>query len=167
MKKIILIVFLLSSLCSFSKNLPKYKASNGITYSIGSEIIMGEASGENDYYVYMWITSALAKGGGIKGRAYNGLPVTIKKIRRFKSKNAEKVLFLVGGGNITNYTLDIENAIASCEIKDCIEKVNKVEVVRDAESKYDELKKLKELLDSGAITQNEFEKEKKKILNGK
>jgi hypothetical protein len=109
----------------------------------------------------------LAKGGGIKGRAYNGLPVTIKKIRRFKSKNAEKVLFLVGGGNITNYTLDIENAIASCEIKDCIEKVNKVEVVRDAESKYDELKKLKELLDSGAITQNEFEKEKKKILNGK
>lgn len=32
-------------------------------------------------------------------------------------------------------------------------------------SKYDELEKLKELLDSGAISQDEYDKEKEKILN--
>ncbi len=32
-------------------------------------------------------------------------------------------------------------------------------------SKYDELKKIKELLDNGTLTQEEFEKEKQKILN--
>ena len=34
-------------------------------------------------------------------------------------------------------------------------------------SKAEELKKLKELLDDGAITQSEFEKEKNNILNSK
>lgn len=54
-------------------------------------------------------------------------------------------------------------------IKEFIEKhnanVNKGVVVQQESSKYDEIKKLKDLLDCGAITQQEFDEEKKKILN--
>ncbi|MCK0126914.1 SHOCT domain-containing protein [Gelidibacter sp. F2691] len=163
MNRIILLTFsLLIGNGIYAQNLKEYKASNGITYKIGDDVIMGIGSGNNDQYVYMWITSALAKGGEIKSRAYNGYPVTIKKIKRFKDKKTEKVLFLVGGGNISNYTLDIENAIESCEIKDCGNNSTKIS---DKETdKYEKLKKLKELLDSGIITQAEFDSEKKKIL---
>jgi hypothetical protein len=163
MKKLICTLLFLYCFTAFSQNLKEYKASNDITYKIGDNIVMGKASGEDNNYVYMWITSVLDKGGKISERAYNGVPVTIKKIRKFKDRTEEKVLFLVGGGNITNYTLDIENAIDACEIKDCKER-DKV-IQEDANLKYDALKKLKELFDSGVLTKEEFEKEKEKILN--
>jgi len=146
----------------YAQKLKEYKASNGITYKAGDDIMMGSGSGNNDNYVYLWITSALAKGGEIKSRAYNGYSVTIKKIKRFKDKRSEKVLFLVGGGNISNYTLDIENAIESCEIKDCGQ--NNTQISYTETDKYEKLKKLKELLDSDILTQEEFDSEKRKIL---
>ncbi|MCC1485571.1 SHOCT domain-containing protein [Winogradskyella immobilis] len=163
MNKLILLTFsLLIGNGIYAQKLKEYKASNGITYKVGDDVIMGNGSGNNDQYVYMWITSALVKGGEIKSRAYNGYAVTIKKIKRFKDKKNEKVLFLVGGGNLSNYTLDIESAIETCEVKDC---GNDNAKVSDKETdKYEKLKKLKELLDSGIITQSEFDSEKKKIL---
>lgn len=42
---------------------------------------------------------------------------------------------------------------------------NNISPIVNNSSKYDELKKLKELLDEGIITQDEFEKEKNKVLN--
>ena len=42
-------------------------------------------------------------------------------------------------------------------------KIHKVEIVKEA-STADELKKYKELLDSGVITQEEFEEKKKQLL---
>lgn len=161
MKKLISILFVFFSFVSYSQKLDSYKASNGITYKVGDDIMMGAGSGKSDNYVYMWVTGVVGKGTEISSRAYNGYKVTIKKMKHFKDGKDEKVLFLVGGGNITNYTLDIENAIASCEIKDCNDKkVNSIPV----SSKYDELKKLKELFDSGALTEEEYKAEKEKLL---
>jgi hypothetical protein len=48
----------------------------------------------------------------------------LKKIKQVTFKGAVKTGFIVGGGNITNYLLLIEDAIATCEIKDCVEKSN-------------------------------------------
>lgn len=78
-------------------------------------------------------------------------------------KRYKGVYFTVGGGNITNYTLDIENAIATCEVENCIEEKNERNSSVD---KYDQLKKLKELFDEGILTQEEYDAEKKKILEG-
>lgn len=156
----------------------KYKASNGINYQIGDTIKLGRGSAQNGDFNYlqmggMYNTLSALNGkyndiSSSIGRNYSGLNVVLKKIKRYKLKGAESIVFVVGGGNITNYNLMIEDAIATCEIADCIEKVQKVQIVRDTiappPSKYDEIKKLKELLDIGAITQEEYDLEKKKIL---
>jgi hypothetical protein len=72
------------------------------------------------------------------GSAYSGLNVIIKKNKTSYFKGAVKTGFIVGGGNITNYLLLIEDAIATCEIKDCVEKAT----VISQSDKFDKLKKL-------------------------
>ena len=47
----------------------------------------------------------------------------------------------------------------------CADRKQKPQVIKDNTGRYDQLKKLKELLDSGAITREEFEVEKKEILS--
>jgi hypothetical protein len=165
-KSIVLIAFVIGCIieCSAQKK-DEYKASNGITYKIGDKIKLGQGSGLNGSFVYLTVSgwAALAdpneaKAGSIPAR-YSGMAIVIKKIKAMKLKGVEKVMFSVGAGNISNYSLDIEGAIASCEIEDC-KKPN-----QQTSDKYDRLKKLKELLDSGAITQAEYDKEKEKILS--
>ncbi|MGY0425249.1 MAG: SHOCT domain-containing protein [Polaribacter sp.] len=90
----------------------------------------------------------------------SGLIVTIKKIKKYNRRRYKGVIFTIGGGNITNYLLRINEAIASCEVTPCPNK--KVNVVNTTESKYDKLKKIKDLLDSGVLTKEEFEKENTK-----
>lgn len=69
-----------------------------------------------------------------------------------------------------NYLADIEMGIESEEIvainSRTFGKAQTASVTTaPASSKADELKKLKELLDSGALTQKEYDAEKKKILD--
>ena len=67
------------------------------------------------------------------------------------------------------YEVDIDNAIAAGEVvipeefkqKD---KVHQIEAKGTAVSVADELLKLKKLLDDGILTKDEFEAERKKIL---
>jgi hypothetical protein len=69
---------------------------------------------------------------------------------------------------MSRYMLDIENAIESAEIEVPTEfaTLNKKEqpTVNNA-SLGDELKKLKDLFDSGALSKEEYETAKKKLLN--
>lgn len=61
--------------------------------------------------------------------------------------------------------LYIENAIEAGEIKVPEQYAKKNdEIGSPSQSKADEIKKLKELVDSGALTKDEFDAEKKKIL---
>lgn len=150
------------------KKMDGYKASNGKTYHEGDTIKLGIGSSPNGDFRYLqmagWaaIASYSSAGGSSQtniGKRYSGMNVVIKKIQSAKLKGATKVYFTVGGGNITNYQLHIEDAIATCEIADC-----KGAVPASGNSDLERLKKLKELLDAGTITQAEFDKEKQKIL---
>ena len=60
----------------------------------------------------------------------------------------------------------IEDAIAFCEVADCPTRKEKEDENNDV-SKYDELSKLKLLLDNGTLTKEEFDLEKQKILGDK
>ena len=63
-----------------------------------------------------------------------------------------------------NYDLTIDDAIDACEVIPY--PTNKVEVVNQPnEDNLDKTKKLKSLLDAGAITQTEYGEQKKKLLN--
>lgn len=161
---LLITLFLVPSL-SLAQKLNQYKASNGITYSIGDTIVLGNGSGQNDNFLYLQFGGWNPSTEPIS-RNNAGLPVFIKKIKQYNVRGQEKVVFTVGAGNITNYNLYIEDAIRSCEIKDCITKeteraANNV----DPSDKYDKLRKLKSLLDEGVISKEEFEQEKDKILN--
>lgn len=163
MKKIILLLLLSFSFnVNAQEKLSEYTASNNITYKEGDMILLGRGSGLQGTFVYLKIAGWMAGGGTQIGSAYSGLNVEIKKIKKIKFKGAEKIVFTVGGGNITNYSLEIEEAIASCEVKDCN---NKGPGDLSESDKYDKLKKLKALLDDGTLTQTEYEAEKKKLLN--
>ena len=161
MKKTALLFYLLISTVSFSQRVQKldeYKASNGVVYKKGDIITMNIGSAHNGGFVYLTVGGWTPSSFQIPS-SFAGAPVKVKKIKKYKVKGVEKVLFTVGGGNITNYVLDIEPAIQVCEVTPCKAKDGK-----HSSSKYDELKKLKELLDSRVINEEEFEIEKKKIL---
>lgn len=161
MKKIILLLMAFSGLQAQQK-LAEYTASNGITYKEGDTITMGRGSGSQGSFVYYQM------GGWAAGMGDNSLPaihsstnVTVRKIRKAKMKGIEKVWFAVRGGNITDYNLFIEDAIATCEIKDCISE----ELHNPKADKFDQLKKLKELFDNGTLSEEEYQSEKKKLLD--
>lgn len=166
----------------YSKDAPSndesYTASNGVTYSIGDKIVLGRGSAPNGDFVYLSMGGAASVlSVNMKsterneyltlGASLAGLAVELKKIKIVKLKGQEKVLFIVGGGNITNYHLYIEDAIATCEVKDCLQTDKhkpSLQIINQPD-KYDQLKKLKELFDNGTLTEEEFMIEKRKLLD--
>ncbi|MGZ3902001.1 MAG: SHOCT domain-containing protein [Bacteroidia bacterium] len=78
--------------------------------------------------------------------------------------NVNCVLFACGFGGANNFDVYIEDVIATCEITDCNTANNQTAVSQPTGDKFDELKKLKALLDSGAITKTEYDEQKKKLL---
>jgi hypothetical protein len=90
-----------------------------------------------------------------------GYALTVHSIRRDGSKKSgDKYHLVVTGENSFKWWVDIQNAIESGEIASNAPKT----VQSPAPSIADEIKKLKELLDSGAITQEEYDSQKKKLL---
>lgn len=158
------------SLVSFSNaqkkitRLTEYTASNNITYKIGDKIKLGQGSGAYNEFVYVtmsgWAVSMNAEENRL-GAANSGLIVRIKKIIKANTNHQKGVYFTVDGGNISNYMIIIESAIENCEIVDCIKQETTIVKV----DKYSQLIKLKQLLDNGALTQEEFDSEKKKLLD--
>jgi len=94
----------------------------------------------------------------------SGTMLTVKEIRATGSrKRGFKVWLIVGGGNIVNYLVDIEFATGAGEVISNNPQYQKKNV--SPFSIADEIKKLKDLLDAGAITQEEYDNQKKKLLN--
>lgn len=168
MKKIILLFMMLAGLTMSAQkrqNLESYTASNGVLYKVGDEIKLARGSDTNGRFVYVniggWAFSTNPEQNRL-GAGNAGLIVTIKKINKYDYKRYKGVYFTVGGGNITNYTIDIENAIAVCEVENCKEAENISSMPQS--NKYEQIKTLKELFDNGALTEDEFNAEKSKIL---
>ena len=160
MKNLILLSLLFISTLSFGQMfdlLDEYTASDGITYKIGDEVKLGKGSGRNDVFVYVniggWAVSSDPEYNHL-GAANSGLLVTIKKIKKYNTKRYKSVIFVVGGGNITNYNLTIEDAISSGESES---------KGYNEEKAMQELKKAKDKLDLGLITQEEFEIKKSEL----
>lgn len=103
---------------------------------------------------------------------YNDKVAVIKKFGTIgKKKTGYHAYAVVGIGEMENYWIDIENAIEFGELIPTnpnhrpVYEPLEVKVVNNTSDKYDQLKKLKQLLDDGILSQDEFDKEKSEILS--
>lgn len=147
---------------------------SGFRVIVGADLKLGTGSLPNGNFKYVAISASswanVMDGGNMSksgiGRRYSGHLVRVKKFRKDGNKKRGYVYnVIIGGGNIANYDCDIENAIASGEVIVPDEFRPKIAgaapVVPDP---ADQLKKLKDLYDSGALTKDEYDSAKKKIL---
>ena len=93
-----------------------------------------------------------------------GEVANIRKIGTKKSGYSYQLILKIG--STVRYECDIESAIASGEVVPPEKFAVKIknESPKPQMSIADELKKLKELLDAGVLTQEEFDAQKKKLL---
>jgi hypothetical protein len=166
MKKLLLILFISPLFCVAQNRFESYTASNGVTYHERDTVLLNVGSSpETGGFKFVEIAglsrTSAGTGGGLD-RSYDGTKLVIKKIYKNTYKGAEKMFFVTKGTGFTNFWVYIEQAISACEVLPCkSEKTKSSSTISVA----DELLKLKQLLDAGAITQAEFDGQKKKLLN--
>lgn len=112
----------------------------------------------------------LANSANAFPRNQSGLKYKVKTIEKRGNKKRGYVYYVKIGSGLVNYEIDIENAIASGEISVTEEfkvKPKTVPVVVEIKQQVsiaDELTKLKKLFDDGVLTKEEYEEQKKKLL---
>lgn len=110
----------------------------------------------------------LANQANSFSRRNSGLNFKVKKIMSRGSKKNGYVYYAKIGQGLTNYEVDVENAIKFGELivpDEYMPKLKNQLQVITTETKYDKLKKIKDLKDSGVLSEDEFQKEKEKIMN--
>jgi len=163
MRKISILIFLLASLLTKAQKITAYKAANGITYHLNDTVRLGKGSGDNGSFLYIEqrgipIPSPHPSPGLPKTFTNSG--VIIKNIKKDNVNGIDKYLFIVSAGGPFRFSVYIDDAILACEVIPCQSTTPK-----QSASVADEIKKLKELLDSGALTQAEFDLQKRKLLS--
>jgi hypothetical protein len=169
MKKIIFTLLCLAPFIAFAQTLKEYRASNGKIYHPGDSVKVGLGSMPDGNFKYIQYNELIPgpprrNGGSLSARKdMSGSNYVIKKIKNEKqmSSGTEKVIFTVRTGGLPTCDIWIEEAIAACEVTPCADqKAN----TSSKSSVADELLKFKKLLDAGAITQAEYDAQKKKLL---
>ncbi len=97
---------------------------------------------------------------------YAGSKVVLKDLNIFGSKRMGFSVYAIAGvGTFTRYYVELDNAIEAGEILPPAEFRQFTTSSKPATSVADEIFKLKQLLDAGALTQAEYDAQKKKLLN--
>jgi len=163
MKKVSILILLLVPLLTKAQKITSYKAANGITYHLNDTVRLGKGSGNNGSFLYIeqrGIPFPSPHPSPGLPKAFTNSGVIIKNIIKDHLNGIDKYLFIVGAGGPFRFSVYIDDAILACEVVPC-----QASTPTPSGSVADELKKLKELLDSGALTQAEFDAQKKKLLN--
>jgi len=113
--------------------------------------------------------NGLANQANSFSRSGSGMTYKVKRIEKRGSKKHGYVYYAIIGGLVA-YEIDVENAIASGELvvpdefKPKPKTTTTVVEVKQQISVADELSKLKKLYDDGVLTKDEYEAQKKKLL---
>lgn len=168
MKKALFILVFLAPFVAFAQTLKEYQATNGKTYHPGDSVKVGLGSMPDGNFKYISINELLPGPPRRNGNTLNahkdmsGSDYVIKKIKNEKQPSgSSKIVFTIRTGGLPTCDIWIEEAIASCEVTPCSDQKSNTS---PRFSVADELLKLKKLLDSGAITQAEYDAQKKKLL---
>jgi hypothetical protein len=167
MMKILMTLLFLAPVICFAQKLKEYKASNGITYHPGDTVKVGLGSMPDGNFKYIQINQLLPgppdprRSNSMTARKdMSGSGYVIKKIQNVRQMGGgEKTVITIKTGGLPTCDIWIEEAIAACEVTPCNNQKS-----AQASSVADEILKLKKLLDAGAITQAEYDAQKKKLL---
>jgi len=178
--KILIFFLLLSPLYSTAQEgFPKIVndtlfTSSGYKVVIGQDVKLGTGTLPYGDFKFIGFSQTSFMGGNRQtvGKNWSGHNFKVKKFRQDgNTKRGYTYKLILGGGNIVNYECDIERAIAAGEIIVPDEFKQKPQTVivelKQPLSVADELNKLKKLYDDGVLTQEEYEAQKKKLLEGK
>lgn len=117
-------------------------------------------TGEKSIRIKEIVSVQLKEAGIARGYLQFVMAGTVeKKVSLTKNNNDENTIYFDASGKNSQVN---ENAR---EIKKYIEDYNSEKSTVKKDDKYDQLAKLKKLLDEDVISKEEFEKEKEKILN--
>ncbi|MEO8887484.1 MAG: SHOCT domain-containing protein [Mucilaginibacter sp.] len=160
MKKVLFIFSLLFPFITQAQT--QYKASNGVTYHVGDTVKLGRGSKSDGSFLYLEDHGLIPNPRSVRNlpKEFANVGAVIKNIRTMRINGVDKYIFSVNPGGPMRYTVFIDDAIAACEVKPCTPETGAAPV----NSVADEIKKLKALLDSKAITQAEYDSQKKKLL---
>ncbi len=157
----IAITFTIAS-CATTSEIQKVSASEshfkdavyeGRDFYISNEKVEGE-----QYRIFHQASTGFSGTSGIRNSA------TIRAKRFCKEMKGDKVMFKVSEHTAKPpYILGNFPRIEIIFI--CKDREQKKEALESSSNKYDQIEKLKQLLDSGAITKKEFETEKQKLLS--
>lgn len=168
MKKTFLTLILLAPFVVFAQTLKEYHASNGRTYHPGDTVRVGLGSMPDGNFKYIQINELIPgpprrNGSTLSAhKDMSGSNYVIKKIKNERQMSgSEKVVFTIRTGGLPTCDIWIEEAISTCEVTPC---ADQKAAASPKFSVADELLKLKKLLDAGAITQSEYDAQKKKLL---
>ena len=167
MKKLLLLTCIVASANCFAQTHTSYKALNGLTYKIGDTVKLGRGSAPNGSFNYVemggfgaFLAHRQQRGDQLSiDKTYANTPAIIKKIKASQINGKQKTTFVVYSRGPANFNLTIDEAIQACEVLPCSN-----QPATGVSSVADEILKLKKLLDSGAITQTEYDAQKKKLI---
>lgn len=159
-----------------------YVTNVGYSVKAGDELVLGKGTLPNKFFAFIYQspmgyfseTTLDASNRKNLTSGFAGKNVKIKRLQSYGTKRTGyNVVAIVGAGDIVNYWIELDQAIDAGEIiipepyasKLDINKKNTPLVIQQSSvSVADEIKKLKELHDSGILTQEEYETSKKKLL---
>lgn len=133
-----------------------YQCSDGSVYKIGDRLKIGmPASGK--YFTYIYVGDGILTDKKYQNASISNRETEIKNIYLVKNKRSGNyVIFRTRAAQAfeTQYTIEIENAIASKEIKS---------FGMTPDEALEELKKAKDKLDLGLINQEKYDELKKEL----
>lgn len=144
-----------------------YKTASGWVIKEGDHIQTGRGTMPNKSFAYIYNAPGITLDVSRTPLAatWSGKQAIVKKITFSGTKRSGfTTIAVIGLGHLNNYWVEIESAIASGEVLPPAEFQKKEGTAAPVASVADELKKLKELLDSGAITKEEYDQQKKKLF---
>ena len=158
MRKIFFLIFM-SFIYVFGYSQSSYQTNFGNSYTVGDTIYLGQPKGyvqgvRNTSTKLRWVTLFSSKKKLIRNMNF------VKKfgvVTKIDSSKPSKIFFTMFN---KGFYVFIEEALKRDEVIIPTKKIKEKD-----EDKYDKIKKLKELLDIGAITREEYDVEKKKLLN--
>lgn len=148
-----------------------YKTVDGTTYTVGDTIRIGMGSNPNGSFNYIFIVDGW-NGNRAWSAQLNNKFAIIDKFAWGGNDKIGKTVYATfrNAGGLSS--INLESAITSGEVitpnsKQKADKNTPVIIQQSGSSLAEELKKLKELLDAGVLTQSEFDVQKKKLLEAK